>query len=81
MNMSSPEDVKIASSEAKAQIEISKQEHQESMEQIKAIDKLITETEVDPIAARCAIQGWKGSNTMQSVCMAIVKRTEITKEE
>ena len=79
MNMSNPIDAKVAVAEANAEIkimdakarvdiELAKQQYSEAMAQIKAIENLVKTSGTNPIAARCAIEGWRGSNTMTSVC-------------
>lgn len=59
--------VKIA--EADGNVKIAQQKHNEEMAKIAAIEKLIKEHNVDPIAARCAVEGINRQN--DSVCSSV----------
>jgi hypothetical protein len=70
MNMFNPGEVKLKAAEANAKIEISRQEHTEEMERLKVVERLIIDSKVHPIAARCAVEGWKNND---DVCEVLAK--------
>ena len=56
---------KVKEAEFKGNVAIAEQKHKEEMAKVAAIERLIKEHKVDPIAARCAVEGWDRTD---SVC-------------
>ena len=63
---------KIRFVRSNASLEASKQKHAEAMERLKLVEKLIAKQKVDPIAARCAVEGWIEESPL--VCLALIKK-------
>lgn len=64
------DEAKVKEAEYKGNVALAEQKHKEEMAKIAAIEKLIKEDKVDPIAARCAVNGWDRND---SVCEKLVK--------
>lgn len=60
----------VETAKTDGQVKISGQKHTEEMAKIAAIKKLIKEQKVEPVAARCAVEGWTDKDS--KVCMAVV---------
>lgn len=71
MNSYNPNEAKAEAIKQNAKIEVSKQAHQETMERLKIVEKLIKNENVGPVAARCAVEGWNQKTS--DVCLAVVK--------
>ncbi len=75
MNSFTPEEeraeVAITKAKTEAQIEMSKQNHLEEMARLKQVADLIKRDNLDPIAARCAVEGW--TEETSNVCLELVK--------
>ena len=70
----------IANTEAQAKIELeeNQQKHAAEMERLNAIQKMIEDEGVNPIAARCAVVGWDNFTAAeQSICKAAATTTPI----
>jgi len=63
------ETAKVETAKSTSTVKISAQKHTEEMAKIAAIKKLIEEQKVNPIAARCAVEGWEDSS---KVCIAAI---------
>jgi len=64
------ETAKVETAKTNGQVKISAQKHTAEMAKIAAIEKLIKEHKVDPVAARCAVEGW--DDVFSKVCMATI---------
>jgi len=73
-------EVDVQKAETQGEIDIAKQEHEAEMERLKVVERLIKDQDVDPIAARCAVEGWSESNN-PVVCQQVVVGSPIPKQE
>jgi len=64
------ETAKVETAKTDGQVKISAQKHTAEMAKIAAIQKLIEDQKVDPVAARCAVEGW--DDVFSKVCMATI---------
>jgi len=64
------ETAKVETAKTNGQVKISNQKHTADMAKIAAIERLIKEHKVDPVAARCAVEGW--DDVFSKVCMTTI---------
>ena len=65
---------KVVTIKVQAEVEMSKQKHLEGMERLKVVENLISNKQVDPIAARCAVEGW--TDKTSAVCLALITQVQ-----
>mgnify|MGYP000742822313 CR=1 FL=1 len=71
MNSYNPDEARAEAATAAVGIQVSQQKHTEEMARLKMVEELIATHKVDPIAARCAVEGW--TLTTKEVCLELVK--------
>jgi len=71
MNSYNPEEAKAEAAATKAKIEVQEAKHTAEMARLKLVEELISKEKVDPLAARCAVEGWDDESA--AVCLEIVK--------
>ena len=76
MNSYNPEEAKAQAIITKAKIERDTAANTATLERLKVVKGLIRDQKVDPIAARCAVEGW--TEKTSDVCLALVKPAEET---
>ena len=75
MNSYSEAEGKADAARAVGTIEIAKEKHIAEMARLKVVEDLIAKN-IDPIAARCAVEGW--TEQTSNVCLQLVTKAETT---
>lgn len=71
---------KVKEAEYKGKVAIAEQQHKEAMAKIASIEKLIKEEKVNPVAARCAVNGWDRNDSVCEKLVASKKPANVRKE-